>query len=513
MKSRTFITVLLLLLIVMLQPVFGITFSSVATISIGIPPGSVAQYQFSWLRSSFYAQGRYWIIYEDAGSCEHQTKCLFYTSSIDGINWLPSVPVLEAGVSIHVTKKDFSIVSDGLTNVFYVRYNETSYQGTCGQNLQFGHGTIGTSGSISWSAENTVISANGTETLNNPVVRLDSNNQVWVGFLFYKQIACGASVDQFLPQVIHSSGTDYTIWTGLTTLSTDHNKDWGVDLVSTGKGTMYAAYWTEISGKNDLHGKAYNTTWSSDEQISPIADTVDTDVQIFANGVTVHAVWIDTTTQKLSYNGRTFVAPSSGTWGTTFRISTSECCSTGSIHYPTPWSGTYDSNTNNIYIWWYNWTLNRVDYYNGLSTTWTGPVTLQWNTVQSYDNSTITSFQYSAITSNGAVTTEIPFTDSSSFGATPNMKSEVVTLVPAPGSGGGAGGGGGGGQGGSCNPCPQNPPPYNPPLAQISQTLQTIIANLPYWPFILLTIFNVLIVMVPYSYTSRKRKKGFWDQF
>src|SRR5690242_128743 len=83
--------------------------------------GDNSVYRSSYQNPGFYAQGRYWVFYEDSSStCEHQTGCLFFTSSPDGSFWATS-PI---GVGIHVTDNDWSIVTDGTgTYAYYVRYN------------------------------------------------------------------------------------------------------------------------------------------------------------------------------------------------------------------------------------------------------------------------------------------------------------------------------------------------------------------------------------------------------
>src|SRR5438034_5710158 len=70
--------------------------------------GDNSVYQSSYQNPGFYAQGRYWVFYEDSSStCEHQTGCLFYVWSVNGAT-LWSTPV---NVGVHVADNDWSIVT------------------------------------------------------------------------------------------------------------------------------------------------------------------------------------------------------------------------------------------------------------------------------------------------------------------------------------------------------------------------------------------------------------------
>ena len=239
------------------------------------------------------------------------------------------------------------------------------------------------------------------------------------------------------PAVIHSAGTDYTSWQGYTYLTTALSHNWVVDLTPLPRGAMYAIYSIYDTPRADLRGRLFNSTWQAEEQISPSTDVVDTDAFVFSTGNAVFAVWLDTTTRTLSYNGRIFSSPSSGIWNTTVRIASAECCS-AKTSYPVPWTATYDPIALQVHIYWYNYTLNRIDLYTGLSTTWTGPL-LGWTTVNADNLVSLTAFQYS--TNTGTVATiGIAFIDNSTQSSL-NLKYETETMSlppvwPAPSPGG-----------------------------------------------------------------------------
>src|SRR3989442_962997 len=200
--------------------------------------GSRTWFESSYLADSFAAQGLIWMFFEDTSkTCEHQSGCLLYTTSSTGSSW--ATPI---NVNVHVTDSDFSVYTDG-TNVYYARYNETVFQATCGRNVQFRTGSlVGTSATVNWQPEQTALKAGSAFTYENEEIIVDSNGQAWIALLSNSRGACGGDGME-LPQVIHSSGTNYASWTAPTTLSAAHSNNWHVALASLGAGQIYAAYW------------------------------------------------------------------------------------------------------------------------------------------------------------------------------------------------------------------------------------------------------------------------------
>ena len=261
-------------------------------------------YESSFQNFGFYTQGRYWVFYEDSGvNCEGQGGCLFYTSSMDGASW-----VTPRNVGIHVTDSDWSVVTN-TTYVFYARYNESYFDSFCNRAILFGNGVLSSAGLISWQREHVVRAPNALLAFPNDVVRVDSNNQVWVGYQEDTHSGCGGNGIQ-VPRVIHSEGTNYSVWTGDTVLSRSKSNNWDIDLAALPGGGMFAAYW--INGF-DLHGALFNgTSWGPDEQISSPSDSTDVNSFVFASGGTVYAIWHDANSGMLRFGTRVI----SGTWTT-----------------------------------------------------------------------------------------------------------------------------------------------------------------------------------------------------
>ena len=408
------------------------TLSGPSIVPATIPHSETKLYKLSTERASFYANGLYWVFWENTGTCEGQNGCLYYATSPDGLTWNTAV-----NVGVHVNREDFSVITNS-THAFYARYNETSFFSTnCNRALLFSVGML--TDTVAWQPEQVVRAGNATASWLNPVLRLDSNNQAWIGYLDYSNTGCGGNGIE-VPAVVHSEGTNYGSWTGYTYLSTSLSRNWVVDLASLPGGAMYAIYSIYDNPISYLRGRLFNSTWSPEENVSPVSDLIDNDAFVFSAGYTLFAVWLDTNTRTLSFNSRVFSGPSLGTWNATVRIATSECC-TSKSGYPIPWTATYDARTSKIYMFWYNYTLNRIDLYSGLSGTWTGPI-LGWSTVSADSLTSLTTFQYSVSTGTNN-TIGIAFIDSSST-STPVLKYEVDKITPPPTTSGGAGGGGGG---------------------------------------------------------------------
>jgi hypothetical protein len=324
--------------------------------------GDRTVFESSYLADSFYAKGLIWLFYEDSRyTCEHQTGCLTYTTSTNGSRWGPSTRV-----PVHITDNDFSVSTNG-TSVFYVRYNETSFESSCGRNIQLGLGTLNISGNITWQPEQTVAVGSSTRTYPNDEIIVDSNGQLWIAYMIDNHGACGGDgTDR--PEVIHSAGTNYATWTGNTTLSTAHSNNWHIALVSLGNGQVYASYWLR---NTDLHGRLFNgAAWGSDEQISPTTTKNDGNAWLFNSGTNAYAIYFDNTTETFNLASRS----TTGSW-TINTIGTGET-HTGAIAFSPsylslPDSASYDVKDNLFNLFYMNTTNQRIDQWSGSGSFWT----------------------------------------------------------------------------------------------------------------------------------------------
>lgn len=316
-------------------------------------------YESSFQNFGFYAEGRYWVFFENTMFvCENMTGCLFFTSSTDGASWTGPV-----NVGIHVTDSDWSIASDA-KHVFYVRYPEHFFDSVCNLPLLVGRGVLHRGGSITWQAEQTVLSGGPQTIFLNDVIRIDSKDQLWVGYQELSAGRCGGSGDQ-TPHVIHSAGTDYTLWTGDTVLSKAHSNNWDIDIAALPGGQVFAAYWINTF---DLHGRLFNgTVWGSEEQISYPSDSTDVNSFVFASGANVYAIWYDTNSETFRFGSRI----SNGQWAIE-NIGTGEAKSATDLgRYSLPVTATFDPSQSKFYLYWFNTTRGAIDQWSGSGNSWT----------------------------------------------------------------------------------------------------------------------------------------------
>jgi phosphoesterase family protein len=377
-------------------------------------------FESSYLRSSFYAKGLIWLFYEDTRStCEHETGCLMYSTSTNGSRWAPATKV-----PVHITDSDFSVYANG-TSVFYVRYNETSFDSSCGRRIQFGLGSLSPSGTIAWLPEQTVVVGASNRAYPNDEIVVDSNGQAWVAFMSDSKMSCLGSGTQ-RPVVVHSVGTNYAMWTtgntdlGNTTLSTAHSNNWHIVLVSLGNGQLYASYWIRNS---DVHGKLYNgTLWGTDEQISPAAVKDDTNNWLSNSGTSISIIYFDNVTETYNFASRS----STGTWIVNL-IGTAET-HTGTIafsssYYSLPDASSYDTKDNLFDLFYMNATSQRIDQWSGSGSTWTKTTGVVSTASVPYPDS-ISSFIQSSPTIIGSI---FYISGSTSF----TINSASITFTPA----------------------------------------------------------------------------------
>jgi hypothetical protein len=372
--------------------------------------GDQTWFESSYLSDSFYAQGLIWLFFEDSSkTCENVGGCLLYTTSSTGSTW--ATPI---NLNVHVTDSDFSVYTDG-TNVYYVRYDEATFESTCGKNIFFRTGTLaGSSGAINWQAEQIALKGVSTNTYPNDEIIVDSTGQAWIAFLSDSHSACKGDGSD-LPQIIHSAGTNFASWTTPLTLSNAHSNNWHIELASLGSGQIYAAYWLSIYGP---HGKLYNgTSWGPDETIS---STISTDVNgwLFNSGTSLYMIYFDNTVETFDFASRS----SSGIWTiNTIGVGESHTGSTfSSQYYSFPDAASYDPAHGQFYLFWMNATQQRIDEWKGAGSSWTKTTKIVGTVAVPYPDS-ITSFITSSPTNSFPTTGGIFYVSGSSAPFTYNF--------------------------------------------------------------------------------------------
>ena len=322
--------------------------------------GDNSFFEYSYLESSFNAKGLTWLFYEDSRStCEHQTGCMMYTTTTNGTKWAAPTKV-----PVHITDGDFSVYTNG-TSIFYARYNETSYDSTCGRNLQFRTGTLNTNRTITWQPEKLVAAGASNRAYSDDEIMVDSNGQAWIAYMIDNKTSCGGTGTQ-RPQIIHSAGTNYGSWTGNVTIcvAVCHSFDWHNQLASLGNGQIYSLYWNLKFG---IHGRLYNgTTWGPEETIS--TDTPDTNSWLFNSGTSIYAIYYDNNTETYNFATRS----TTGAW-TIKLIGTAETHTGSSFslaYYALPDTASYDAKDNIFDLFYMNSTAQRIDQWSGQDSTW-----------------------------------------------------------------------------------------------------------------------------------------------
>ena len=423
---------LLSLILVLLSISLSLTVISELARPVTATSGSAAKitttqdqtlYESSFQNFGFYAQGRYWVFYEDtAVNCEGMGGCLFYTSSTDGISW--TTPV---NVGIHVTDSDWSITTDG-THTFYVRYDENWFDSFCNRALLFGTGSLSTDGTIAWQPEQVVRSPDPLLRLPNDIIRVDSNGQAWIGYQEVNASGCGGTGIQ-TPHIIHSSGTNYSVWTGDYVLSTQYSNNWEVDIATLSGSSVYAIYWIDSL---ELHGAMFNgTSWGPDEQVSLPSESTDVNSFVFASGTNVYAIWYDSNKEMLRFGAR----QPSGQWSTN-NIGNGEAKSASSLgRYSLPITSTFDPASSQFYVYWYNATNRSIDQWYGSTNAWT-KTTAAFTTASAVGEYTISSFYETAQVGN-SYSLGVMWVDQTS--SPYNLNFGQVQTSPQPQTGGGTG--------------------------------------------------------------------------
>jgi len=351
-------------------------------------------FTYSYQRNAFYAKNLIWFFYQDPrNTCEHESGCLEYTTSTNGTRW--ATPTI---VPVHVADGDYSVYTDN-SNIYYVRYNETSFESSCGQKIQFRTGTLNTNGTVTWQPEQTVVTSASYQAYPGEQIVVDSNGQAWVAYFIENKSSCGGSgTDR--PQIVHSTGTNNAAWTGNTTLCTAscHSNIWHIALASLGSGQVYASYWLT---NRDLHGRLYNGTWQAEEQISPTTTRTDANAWLFNNGPLVYQIYYDNGTETFSLANRSM----SGAW-TINLIGTGES-NTGTIAFSAsynalPDAAGYDATNNQFYVFWMNATNHAIDQWTGTGNIWTKSTGVVTTGTVTYPDS-ITCFIQTPPTSYGAI--------------------------------------------------------------------------------------------------------------
>ena len=186
-------------------------------------------------RSSWYAAGRYWVVYSNGTN-------LYYTSSLNGAtSWSAGTQIL-AGIS---RAYKYGIYWEGS----YI-YIATGNSGDTA--IIFKRGTCNIDGTISWEADRTVTSSGeANQTFAN--VTKDSNGYPWVIFF--------SSAGIYKPWVCKATATDGSTWGTSTALYTSQTTNGNCPVIHPLSNGKMVALWVD---NTTFYLKKYNgSTWDS----------------------------------------------------------------------------------------------------------------------------------------------------------------------------------------------------------------------------------------------------------
>jgi len=329
-KILCFLSVLLVVLLVLtlVHPAFAASTVGTST------ENTATNYPFQ--RKSFYAAGRFWVFYSDGTN-------MVYCTSTDGSTWSAATTVKTAS-----NGNKFSIWFDG-TYLHYAYADISS--------IYYRRGTPNSDGSITWSADEQTIST----TALYPMVSVDSNGYVWIGYLYN-------TGTYYYPYVIKSGNNDGTWGTGtITQLSTTSTNKWRVSVVPLTSGKMLAVY---ASNGATVKAKKWDGSAWGTEVATTSAVYYGYYHSAVAQGDDVHLVFLKNSGYDILYVKYTYSSNSFGTETTLQAGATDTSIPVLSI----------DTSTNDLYVFAATkttntpsgWTADHIYYkkYTASSGTW-----------------------------------------------------------------------------------------------------------------------------------------------
>ncbi|KUO40634.1 MAG: hypothetical protein APZ16_04455 [Candidatus Hadarchaeum yellowstonense] len=222
-------------------------------------------------RKSFYANGRFWVFYSNG------TNMVYHTST-DGSTWS-----IENSIRISNNGYLFSVWFDG--NYLHYTYASNSA-------IYYRRGTPNSDGTITWSASEQTVSTTYNYA-NRPIVSVDSNGYVWVGYYDYDGT-------NYCPYVIRSGNNDGT-W-GTTPggfpyrLSTTSSSSWRVIVVPLTSGKVLTLY----GASEKVRARRWDgSTWGS--EVATTSSIYYGSYSAVAQGDDVHLVFLKSSSYDIMY--------------------------------------------------------------------------------------------------------------------------------------------------------------------------------------------------------------------
>ena len=226
---------------------------------------------------SFYANGRFWVVYNDSTN-------EVYRTSTDGLTWTSPTAIRTATASY------FNIWFDG-TYLHYVYAMSSS--------LYYRRGTPNSDGTISWSTNEQTISTKYNHTAN-AMVSVDSDGYVWIGYFDYDGW-------NYYPFVIKSQYNNGIFGSGtITQLSTISDNTWRVTPIPLTSGKMLVLY----AGDSPVKAKRWDGSSWGTEVAATSRIFLNYYYTAVAEGDDVHVVFLTTSPYDIRYVKYTYLSNS-----------------------------------------------------------------------------------------------------------------------------------------------------------------------------------------------------------
>jgi hypothetical protein len=292
-------------------------------------------------RKSFYANGRFWVFYSDGTN-------MVYRTSTDGSTWSAATTVRAASHGFY-----FSVCFDGAYLHYAYAYNSPIY---------YRRGTPNSDGTITWSAAEQTVSTTYNAAIY-PMVSVDSNGYVWVGYTDYT----GSALYPYVIKSGNNDGTWGTTPSGFPYQLSTTDTVWVVSVIPLTSGKMLAVYAYDA---NTVRAKRWDGSAWGTEVATTTAVRINRYYSAVAQGDNVCLVFQAYLTYNIVYTKYVY---SSNSFSTETTLATGADLTTVPVI-------SINSTTNDLYVFAATittgkpsgWTANHIYYikYTASSGTW-----------------------------------------------------------------------------------------------------------------------------------------------
>jgi len=257
---------------------------------------------------TFFASGRYWVIYESTSNGGDNV----FSSSTDGVTWTAPTDLQIQGVQ--------SGVGISVCNVNSTIYWADSYD----SNVFFRQGTLNSDGTITWAAAvqtaYTIPTGNGTQTVWGglfPTIAVNSNGQPYIAFTVETNNNGG---HYSYNNTITASSNTNGIWStmaGFPYMFSSMTSDTYSSLESLANGDVYLAFYTSMGSNTHMNGYLINGSSLGSIETFALNNTLYYSMTSYGNNI--YLLFTNATDNSLYFTTRTYGVG----WNTAIQFETS----------------------------------------------------------------------------------------------------------------------------------------------------------------------------------------------